>query len=47
MDPAWPSACSPPSRHGHIDVRDVEQVRVHGRLLLCVEIGVDRRATST
>ena len=26
---------------GHIDVRDVEQVRVHGRLLLCVEIGVD------
>ncbi len=26
---------------GHIDVRDVEQVRVHGRLLLCVEIGAD------
>jgi phosphoserine phosphatase len=26
---------------GQIEVRDVEQVRVHGRLLLCVEIGVD------
>jgi phosphoserine phosphatase len=24
-----------------IDIRDVEQVRVHGRLLLCVEIGVE------
>ena len=31
-----------------IDVRDVEQVRVHGRLLLCVETGGSgdvRRAT--
>ena len=26
---------------GRIAVRDVEQVRVHGRLLLCVEIGVE------
>jgi phosphoserine phosphatase len=29
---------------GRFEVRDVEQVRVHGRLLLCVEIGVDTPA---
>jgi phosphoserine phosphatase len=29
---------------GQVAVRDVEQVRVHGRLLLCVEIGVESTA---
>ena len=41
MDPAWPKRLFAALEAGHMDVRDVEQVRVHGRLLLCVEIGVD------